>query len=241
MLLTAVARQRPLLLVLDDLRWADAGSISLLFHLRRQLVGSRILIVGSYRPSEVALRRESPLTSDASHPRSGQHERHPLQPVVYEFQRRFGQVEVALGQTGDRRFVEAFLDSEPNHLDATFRQTLYERTQGHALYTVEMVRGMREREDLVQDESGRWVEGRTVDWASLPAQVEGTIAERIARLPAALRGTLQVASVEGETFTAEVVAQIQGIAEREIVRQLSGELARSLVGRVPSHWSYERQ
>ncbi len=219
-LVTTLARQRPLLLAVDDLQWADAGSISLLFHLGRRLAGSRILIVGSYRPSEIALRREGALAG------SGAREQHPLQPVLYEFQRQYGQVEVALRQRGDRRFVEAFLDSEPNRLDAAFRQALYERTQGHALYTVETVRGMRERGALVQDESGRWVEGEAVDWASMPARVEGMIGERIARLPAALRETLKVASVEGEAFTAEVVAQVQGVAEREIVRQLSGELDR---------------
>jgi DNA-binding SARP family transcriptional activator len=219
-LLMALARQHPLLLAVDDLQWADAGSIHLLFHLGRRLAGSRILVAGSYRPAEVALGREGPSTS------SGQRERHPLQPVIHEFQRQFGPIEVALGPTGDQRFVEAFLDSEPNRLDVAFRQALYARTQGHALYTVEMLRGMRERGDLVRDESGRWVEGSAVDWASLPARVEGVIGERIDRLPAALRQTLQVASVEGETFTAEVVAQVQAVAEREIIRQLSAELDR---------------
>jgi predicted ATPase len=243
-LLTALAGHRPLLLILDDLQWADAGSASLLFHLGQRLAGTRILIAGCYRPSEVALRRESPLTAcpsagEASRPRSGPPQRHPLQPVIHEFQRQFGQVEVALGQTGDRRFVEAFLDSEPNRLDATFRQRLYERTQGHALYTVEMVRDMRESGALAQDKSGSWVEGAAIDWASLPARVEGAIGERIDRLPAALRETLQVASVEGETFTAEVVAQVQGVSEREVVRQLSGELDRwhRLVVSVGSHRS----
>ena len=54
-MLQALAQQGPLVLVLDDLQWADLGSISLLFHLGRQLAGSRILIVGAYRPEEVAL------------------------------------------------------------------------------------------------------------------------------------------------------------------------------------------
>jgi hypothetical protein len=54
--LGALARQAPLVLVVDDLQWADAGSISLLFHLGRQLASSRILIVGAYRPEEVAHR-----------------------------------------------------------------------------------------------------------------------------------------------------------------------------------------
>ena len=52
-MLCAVARQRPLLLLLDDLQWADAGSINLLFHLGKRIARSRILIAGAYRPEEV--------------------------------------------------------------------------------------------------------------------------------------------------------------------------------------------
>jgi len=46
-----VARLHPLVIVLDDLQWADAGSISLLFHLGRKLAGTRILIVGRTGPT----------------------------------------------------------------------------------------------------------------------------------------------------------------------------------------------
>ena len=52
-----VAETHPLLLVLDDLQWADAASIGLLFHLGRRLEGTRILIAGAYRPVEVAVGR----------------------------------------------------------------------------------------------------------------------------------------------------------------------------------------
>ena len=211
-LLTALAQQQPLLLMVDDLQWADTGSIDLLFHLGRQLAGQRILIAGIYRPSEVAMDRDG--------------KRHPLAPLIHEFQRQLGPIEVHLPQVGDRQFVEAFLDSEPNRLGQGFREALYQRTGGHALCTVEMLRAMQERGDLVRDEAGRWVEGRVVDWTSLPARVEGAIGERIDRLPAALRETLKAACVEGETFTAEAVAQVRGAKDYEIVAQLSGELDR---------------
>jgi DNA-binding SARP family transcriptional activator len=52
--LQALAQRRALILILDDLQWADLGSISLLFHLGRRLAGNRILTVGAYRPEEVA-------------------------------------------------------------------------------------------------------------------------------------------------------------------------------------------
>ena len=84
--LQEVARQRPLLLVLDDLQWADLGSVNLLFHLGRQIHGSRILVLGAYRPSEVDLGRGG--------------ERHPLEPVVNELKRDFGDFEVEPGLAG---------------------------------------------------------------------------------------------------------------------------------------------
>lgn len=206
----ALTRQGPLLLVLDDLQWADTGSINLLFHLGRRLQDSRILIVGVYRPVEVTMGRAG--------------ERHPLEPLLSEFQRHFGQILIDLRQAEGRLFVTALLDTEPNRLDKTFQEALYQHTQGHALFTVEILRGMQERGDLVQDEAGQWVEGPNLNWETLPARVEGVIGDRIARLPKMLPKVLEVASVEGEVFTAEVVARVQAFDERELVRQLSGNL-----------------
>jgi predicted ATPase len=208
----ALARQALLVLVVDDLQWADAGSINLLFHLGRQLAGSRILIVGAYRREEVALGRDG--------------ERHPLAPVVNELQREFGDVAVNVDQSERRAFVDAFLDSEPNRLGLAFREMLYRQTHGHPLFTIELLRGMQERGDLVQDPEGRWAEGPALDWETLPARVEAVIAERIGRLPQALPRALAVASVEGEVFTAEVVAQVLRTDERDMVQHLSSELDR---------------
>lgn len=214
--LKGLGRRQPLLLVLDDLQWADAGSINLLFHLGRRLQGQRILIVGIYRPADVALRRPA---AD-----SGEQERHPLQAVINEFQRNYGQIHINLNQSEGRSFINVLLDSEPHRLPEAFKESLFQHSQGHALFTVEMLRGMKERGDLTQDEQGRWVEGSDLDWETLPARIEGIIEERIGRLPLSQRKILRVASVEGETFTAEVVAQVQGVAAPEVVRLLSGSL-----------------
>jgi DNA-binding SARP family transcriptional activator len=219
----SLARQVPLLLILDDLQWMDVGSISLLFHLGHHLEGSRILIVGAYRPAEVAL---GPHRSEfgAQPGTSKQQERHPLASLVNEFKRRFGDIEIDLSQAEGRLFVDMFVDAQPNRLNTVFRETLFDQTKGHPLFTVELFRGLQERGDLIQDEQGRWVEGTTVDWKTLPTRVEAVIAERIARLPEPLQQALRVASVEGETFTAEVAARVLAVDEREIVARMSGEL-----------------
>jgi adenylate cyclase len=211
--LKALAVKQPLLLVLDDLQWADGASVDLLFRLGRRIGESRILIVGTFRPDEVALGRAG--------------ERHPLEKVLAEFERYFGNISVDLAQAQEaegEHFVDALVDTEPNQLGEGFRQALCHHTGGQPLFTIELLRDMQERGDLVRDQEGRWVEGLVLDWGALPARVEGVIKERIGRLERELREALSVGSVEGEDFTAEVVARVQATDARLLIRQLSGEL-----------------
>ena len=177
--------------------------------------GARVFILSAYRPAEVALGR--PLTSLA--PEHGEpaakRERHPLEKALSEFKRRFGEIEIDLEEADGRRFVEGYLDAEPNRLEDSFREMLTRQTGAHPLFTVELLRGMQERGDLIQDAEGRWVEGSELDWEVLPGRVEAVIAERVNRLPKPLRGALRAASVEGEVFAAEVVARAQVVGEAE--------------------------
>jgi DNA-binding SARP family transcriptional activator/pimeloyl-ACP methyl ester carboxylesterase/predicted ATPase len=206
----ALARRAPLLLVLDDLQWVDLGSVNLLLHLGRRLQGYRVMILGAYRPADVAMGRDG--------------ERHPLERVINEFQRDYGQIMLDLSRAEGRPFVDALLDSEPNKIDESFRASLYQQTGGHPLFTLELLRDLQERGEMARDDAGRWTVAPGLDWSSLPARVEGAIGERIGRLDARLRELLQVACVEGEEFTAELVAQVLGADGPQVVRQLSREL-----------------
>lgn len=212
-LLKTIAARHPLLLVIEDLHWVDPSSSGLLFHLSRYLDHSPILIVGTYRPDEVALNRGS--------------ERHPLAGVVDELKRRRGDIWLDLAQVTDgRHFVDAFLDTQPNRLGEPFRQALFAHTGGHPLFTVELLRDMQERGDLLQSDDGHWIENAVIDWRTLPPKVEGVIQQRIHRLEDELKSVLTVASVEGELFTAEVIARVQALDERRLVQRLSQELDR---------------
>lgn len=207
-----ISRQVALVLVIDDLQWADIGSISLLFHLGRHLAGSRIMIIGAYRPEEIAIGRED--------------NRHPLAPVVRELQRLHGDILIDMDRAESREFMEEFIDSEPNLLGPEFREMLYRQTLGHPLFMIELLRGLQERGDLVQNQDGFWMDGSALDWETLPARVEAVITERIDRLPAPLQKTLQIASVEGDVFTAEVVAKVMGTDTHRLLSQLSDDLDR---------------
>ena len=79
---------------------------------------------------------------------------------------------------------------------------------------------------MVRTPAGRWKQDQEIDWQVTPAKVEGVIEKRIGRLDRELREALGIASVQGDVFTAEAVAHVQGIDKRVLVRRLSEELVR---------------
>ena len=210
--LTRLSARRPLLLIVDDLHWADAESVSVLFQLGRQAPTHRILLLGAYRPDEIALGRDG--------------ERHPLEPVLNELKLAGGEIEVAVGQAGGREFLDELIDSYPNRLDESFRDALFRQTEAHPLFTIELLRGLLDRGSLAKDEAGVWHQTGEIEWTGLPARIEASMAERIGRLPRVQQQILEVAAVEGDPFTAEAIAKVLDLSEREVVRHLSGDLDR---------------
>ncbi|MCB0201661.1 MAG: tetratricopeptide repeat protein [Anaerolineae bacterium] len=213
--LVKLAEFQPLLITLDDLQWADASSVSLLFYLGRRLTDQRIMLVGNFRPDEIAAGRSGG--------------RHPTEQLYTELMRVHGDIVVDL--TGfdpveARKFVDAYLDTEPNRFSADFRAALTRHTRGHPLFIVELVSDLQERGLLAKDEEGRWMEPEALDWTRLPARIDGVIRSRVDRLESGDRATLTTASVSGEDFIAEVVATLQGAPNREVVQRLSSDLSR---------------
>ena len=210
-LIHVLARQFPLILILDDLQWADKGSIGLLYHLGRRLAGSRVLIVAAYRSDDIVAVESG--------------DRHPLESMVHELRRELGDIDVNLDRADGRRFIDALLDDQPNRLSPSFRDTFYHRTAGQPLFAVESLRQFKEQGDLIRDDAGFWIESTSLDWDRLPARAEAVIAERIGRLRPEWQALLTVASVEGEEFGAEVAAHVLGMEDADVVRILSGPLS----------------
>jgi serine/threonine protein kinase/tetratricopeptide (TPR) repeat protein len=206
----ALARKVPQIILLEDLHWTDSASASLLAHLAHRVNGHRVLLVATYRHDELSV--------------EGSEERHPLMPVINDLKREFGDIELRLGTEGGREFIDALLETRPNALGPGFRDALYRQTHGLPLFTIELLREMEETKMLVRDDEGLLVEGDDLDWERLPARTEATLADRVERLPDDLLEMLAPASVQGEQFSAEVIARIQEIEPRLAARRLSGEL-----------------
>ena len=217
--LTTLAVHCPLLLILDDLQWADAASIALLFHLSRHLTQARILLLGAYRPTDVALGRWV----------AGQTQRHPLAGVINELRRTTADLFIDLDRANavdGRRLVDALVDGEPNRLDEAFRTALHRQTDGNPLFILELLHTLQAGGTLTQDGAGRWVATAPLNWPMLPARIEAVLAERIDRLDEPLQELLTIASIEGEQFTAEVLSTVQGTGHHSLLWRLNNELDR---------------
>ena len=194
--LQALARDHPLLLILDDLQWADTASISLLFHLGRRLAGHRILVLGAYRPEEVAAGREGqphPLAAGAARARG-----------AVGGERRWTWPRPRGAPSWRRWWIASRTGWAP-----AFREALYRHTGGpRPVHAWSCCAACSSAATCVRDAEGRWMEGPALDWERLPKRVEAVIAAHIARLPREEQELLSVASVEGEEFHAEVAARV---------------------------------
>ena len=205
--LDRIARLRPVVLLLDDLQWADPSTLDLLARLVEPRTGARLAIVGTFRPEDIE-------TGDR------------WRRLLNDVKRQHGDVVVDLDQAAAaeaRGFIDALLDQEPNRLGEQLRRQLAERSQGHAMYAVETIRELQESGGLLRDGEGRWVESPDIAWDRWPPRIEGLLAERFGRLDEDILEMLLVASVEGEEFTADVVAAVQRLSLETVVERLSAQ------------------
>ena len=190
--LQEVSRLRPLLLFLDDLHWADASTVDLLAYLGGKCAGLRALLVLTYRPTDLLLGK------------------HPFGPVKLDLQARGVCREVAL-EFLTRPDIERYLALEfPEHrFPEEFAALVHARTEGSPLFMVDLLRYLRDRQVLTQ-EQGRWTLGQSVPdlQRELPESVRSMIQRKIDQLGEDDRRLLVAASVQGYEFDSAVVARV---------------------------------
>lgn len=206
--LKRISLYQPILLALDDLQWADAATLALLFDLVQRLNDSRVLLIGAYRPH----------FADRDEPA------HWLNELVQESLQHADAYLIDLDQADGCEFVDALLDCEPNLFDDRFRRELFLHTEGHALFTVEVLRALCESGQCRRDPAGLWRVNNHIDWEFLPPRVEALIRRRVDRLSEIDRALLNAACIEGDEFTAEIAAAVCNVAPKTAIEHLSGAL-----------------
>jgi tetratricopeptide (TPR) repeat protein/transcriptional regulator with XRE-family HTH domain len=219
--LVDVAASTPIILVLEDLHWAGEHTASLLLHLQRQLWQRHnlpLMIVCSYRPSDLAI--ASPTI------------RHLLESVINEIGRQVGNVVVDLGTTIGNERGQAFihdllqtLSIAPADEDA-LADFLFSRTEGHPLFSTELIRWLQDTGGMERDADGLWHRTASATERKAPGKVRAVIAERIDRLPAHLRSILDAASVHGTTVAVDLIAGLEDISPDELQDAIDNQLVK---------------
>jgi len=180
----------PLVLVLEDLHWSDPSTLDLIAELTQQQDQARLLLIGTYRPAEVS-------SSE-----------HPLETLVGELQTHRQCEELALDALPLKAVVEYLTARFPrNTLPTELAQLIYQGTEGHPLFMVDMVEDCIARGLLVEGE-GQWkLKGalETVQKA-VPKNERQMIQRWIRGRGQAQQKALEVGSVAGMEFSAAAVA-----------------------------------
>lgn len=204
--LVELARQQPLVLVLDDLHWAAKPVLSLLRHIVRAAASERdpvpLLVLGTYRDTEV----------DRTHPLGG----------VMADLRRVQAVErwtvVGLSLAEVEEFVARSVGQDLDHDSRRLAESLHQDTEGNPFFIDEVLRHLVET-GTVRHADDRWVMADHSP-VTVPETVRDVIGRRLGRLSADANEALTVAAVLGQNFEVEVLAALTDLPEGRLLDAL---------------------
>jgi class 3 adenylate cyclase/tetratricopeptide (TPR) repeat protein len=221
-LLATVTQHQPVVLVLDDLQWADKGSLLLLRHLAAADQAMRALILGTYRDSELS-------------------QAHPLTDTLAALHRQSGVSHIELGGLDDGGVV-SFLEAAAGQIldDAAVElaHAIYRETDGNPFFVSEVLRHLSETQAIYQDETGRWVAEVSVEQLALPNSLRMVIGARVGRMGKEAGRVLSVASVIGRDFDLGLLARATKTSEDDLLDILDAAAALALVREVADSGRY---
>jgi class 3 adenylate cyclase len=209
-LLALPAREHTLLLVIEDVHWADASTRELLDYLARRLTDLPSLILVTYRRDEL-------------------NRRHPLMPVLQGW-RRSGVADVVelepLTADGVGEMLAAILGDEA--VDAELRELMVERSEGNPFVLEEMLR------EAVEGAAGGRGGGRGLTATPLPETVRHAILLRVQRLAPDEVAVLETAAILGRGFDADTLLAVSGEPEATVHATLDAASAQQLIEEDPA-------
>ena len=199
------ATNSPIVLLLEDLHWADPSSVDLLRHICQRIGTQRLLIAGTFRPEDL------------------ERSNHPLKSYKAEMQTHRLCEEVVLGSLS-REHIAEYLNATftPNDFPPELASLIHDKTEGHPLFATNLLQYLGERGDIARV-NAHWTLVRPLAEMDLeaPESVRSMIGKKIDALEEEERRTLQYASVEGTEFHSIVVAGLLGVDEVDLEERLA--------------------
>jgi DNA-binding CsgD family transcriptional regulator/tetratricopeptide (TPR) repeat protein len=212
----AMATLNPLVLMLDDLHWADSTSLALLLYLGRQLHAARVLILGTYRTAEVARQPTLELT---------------LRELVRERLTEAVELE-PLSMAGTAALIRSRLPDES--VSDQLVALVHDRAQGNPFFTEELLTALVDKGVVLPGGAG--LRPAALVEFKLPRSIRSVVHERVGRLPPEAREVLTLASILGQEFPLDLLLAASDRPEAAVVNAVDAALAAGLLEeRQPGH------
>jgi predicted ATPase/class 3 adenylate cyclase len=218
---SVICRTDAVVLVLDDIHWADKPSLVLLRYLLRRAEPMRLLILGIYRDTDL----------DRSH---------PLADVLADLRREPCVERVDLVGLGLDE-ITSFMELAAGHdLDAPgleLARAVHRETEGNPFFLSEMIRHLAESGYIVQRD-GHWVSDYSLDEVGIPEGIREVVGRRLSALSSTVNATLSVAAVIGPEFDIATIEAAGGpsgddlfdalddAARASVIREVAGSYGR---------------
>jgi predicted ATPase len=205
-LLIKISEERPLILFIDDLHWADEDTLNLLNYIGRNSVNHRILLLGTYRPEEIELDINGPS--------------HKLNEIKHELSREGILTVIELNRLSveDIYSITSSLFPEAD-FDEVFFEKLFVETEGNPFFLIETLKLLKIEKIIFQSE-GKYFLKDNYQQISIPEKVHDIILKRIGRLEKKDREILEIGSVEGESFHSGTIKFCLEINKLQLLRTL---------------------
>ena len=215
-LLARVSADSPIVIVLDDLHWADRTTVQLLRHVTTSPEGRQLLIVASYRDTDIGVT-------------------HPIAELLAALHREADVERIQLTGLDDlelAQLLESVVGLALDRSGLDLRDVLAQETDGNPFFAREMLRHLTESGALTPGDRG-WTPAQEVRGAGLPASVREVIGHRVARLGEEARRMLSAAAVIGRTFDIDVLGRVTEVDENDLLDLLEIATHASLIAEVP--------
>jgi DNA-binding SARP family transcriptional activator len=207
--LVGLAQSRGLLLFIDDLHWADQGTLSLLSYLLRRIQSQRLMVMATYR--EVELDRA-----------------HPMAAALVEWNRE---------RLASRISLARFTVDETNRLIATlfgqervsddFATAIQDETEGNPFFIEEVIKALVEQGQIYR--VGDHWERHELHELAIPQSIKEAIGRRLNRLSRSCTAVLHAASVIGKVFEYDVLAAVTSEGEATLLDALEEAVSAQLI------------
>lgn len=207
-----IARDAPVLLVVDDLHWADGPTLAAMRHVVDEMADARVLVVGTYRDTDL----------DRTH---------PLSEMLADFRRRpsVSRLDLdGLTAAGVSEFLETAAGHQLDDAGTALAGAVFRETAGNPFFIGEVLRHLAESGALVQRD-GAWTSELDLDELGIPEGIREVVGRRLTRLSDTTGRALSSAAIVGHDFEVELVARVADLPIDDVLDGLDEAARANLV------------